>query len=466
MDQTLSLVAESSEAITPRGFLTIAFHASRPRDLPLRVDLDAFDRVVIGRGAARRVQHEPARQLRVELDEPTLSRAHVAIERVEGRWTAIDQGSKNGTLVDHVRVDRSALSDGAIIGTGAVFSVFRLAAVGVCPPLRDGHALVDEAAGLRTVHPALEEQLDRLRRAATSDLPVLVFGETGTGKELVARAIHELSGRGGRFVAINCGAVAETLMASELFGVRRGAFSGANTDRVGLFRAADGGTLLLDEIGEMPEQAQVALLRVLQERQVLPVGETTPVDIDVRVIAATHRDLRLMVQLKSFRDDLLGRLAGVIVHLLPLRERREDLAFMVARSLDENHAPDHVSFSVEAAASLFARPWRRNGRELHQVLSAALATGVTRIERAHLSGLDDEPPEPTPGPRAAVSPEPAAQAAEEPTAEQPADAASLEALLDAHGGNLSAVARALSTSRTQVARLMERFGVTRPRRPI
>jgi DNA-binding NtrC family response regulator len=188
--------------------------------------------------------------------------------------------------------------------------------------------------------PAMNEFLRRLQRVARSDVPVLIEGETGTGKELAARAVHEGSRRaGGPFVAESCGAFAEGVLASELFGHERGAFTGAQARRRGLFEQADGGTLFLDEVGETSPRVQVMLLRVLQEGTLRRVGGEQPIDVDVRVIAATHRDLRQMVARGEFREDLYYRLSGTSLRVPPLRERSGDLERLVASVLDELGGP-------------------------------------------------------------------------------------------------------------------------------
>jgi transcriptional regulator of acetoin/glycerol metabolism len=458
MEKTITLKPEGDKALPSRGFLTVAFHASRPGRVPVRFDLGAARRVTFSRGATRRHEIQPDRTVHIELDDPTMSSPHAMLEKVDEGWMLVDQGSKNGTVVDGARIARALLPDGCVIAMGETFVVFRVAAVDVRPPVLDGEAVVGRPPALRTMHPGLEEELRRVRNAAAAGIPVLVLGETGTGKELIARAIHDLSQRDGSFVAVNCGAIPESIMASELFGVRRGAFSGAAADRPGLIRAADRGTLLLDEIGEMAPASQVALLRVLQERYVTPVGDTTPVPVDVRIVAATHRDLAQMAADGRFRDDLLARLAGLVITLPSLRQRREDLGLIVAESLQESGASRDLPFTPDAAHVMFSRTWRRNIRELRQALAAAVASGATRIERAHLESVLDDVPS---SDRAASSP--AAAPAGAPSSRS-VDAAALTALLDQHDGNLSAVARVLSTSRTQVARLMERFGITRQRR--
>jgi two-component system response regulator AtoC len=188
--------------------------------------------------------------------------------------------------------------------------------------------------------PPMNELLRRLSRVARSDVPVLIEGETGTGKELAARAVHEASGRaGGPFVAESCGAFAEGVLASELFGHEKGAFTGAQARRRGLFEQADGGTLFLDEVGEMSPRVQVMLLRVLQEGTLRRVGGERPIDVDVRVIAATHRDLRAMIARGEFREDLYYRLSGTTLRIPPLRERQGDLERLVASVLDELGGP-------------------------------------------------------------------------------------------------------------------------------
>jgi transcriptional regulator with GAF, ATPase, and Fis domain len=174
--------------------------------------------------------------------------------------------------------------------------------------------------------PAMDKVLRLIVSAAASSIPVLIEGETGTGKELVARAIHRASNRaGGPFVAVNCAAFTETLLESELFGHRRGAFTGAATDEPGLFRAASGGVILLDEVGEMPLTMQARLLRVVQEGEITPVGDTRPQKVDVRVLSATNRDLAAAVTAKTFREDLYYRLAVFPIQVPALRDRREDI---------------------------------------------------------------------------------------------------------------------------------------------
>src|SRR5437588_230906 len=184
-----------------------------------------------------------------------------------------------------------------------------------------------------TLSPVCRCQRARVGLGARARIPVLLLGETGTGKELIARAVHDLSGRTGPFLAVNCGALPETLVESELFGYRKGAFSGAYEDRPGLVRSSDKGTLLLDEIGSLPLPAQAALLRVLQEEEVVPVGATRPLRVNLRVVAATHEDLGVLASQELFRADLLARLSGFTLDLPPVRERREDVGLFLTSLL-------------------------------------------------------------------------------------------------------------------------------------
>jgi DNA-binding NtrC family response regulator len=217
-----------------------------------------------------------------------------------------------------------------------------------------------------------------IRRVAASDVPVLVSGETGTGKELVARAIHAASARRDRpFVAVNCGALSENLLAAELFGAERGAYTGATTSRPGVFVAADGGTLLLDEVGDMPPAMQTSLLRVLETSEITPVGATRPRKVDVRILAASHRDLLQLARGGAFRDDLRYRLEVVRIEIPPLRDRMEDLPELCVHLLREAgqryHLPER-RLAPATLAALYARRWPGNVRELRHVLaSAALA---------------------------------------------------------------------------------------------
>jgi two-component system response regulator GlrR len=229
----------------------------------------------------------------------------------------------------------------------------------------------------------MEDVLRQARLVAESNASVLICGESGTGKEILARAIYHASQRADQpFVAINCGAFPNDLLESELFGHVRGAFTGAIADHHGLFQMADGGTLFLDEIGDMPLSLQVKLLRALQEREIRPVGSTRTVPVDVRIISATHRNLRDMMTEKTFREDLYYRLNVVTLNLPPLAERREDIPLLAKRFLKEvcrQYGKPAPSLSNEAVECLIAAPWPGNIRQLLNVIEQAVALCTTPV---------------------------------------------------------------------------------------
>ncbi|MBB3641940.1 sigma-54-dependent transcriptional regulator [Variovorax atrisoli] len=228
---------------------------------------------------------------------------------------------------------------------------------------------------------AMREVQKRIGLASANAMPVLVLGETGTGKEMVARALHRHSDRADKpFVAINCAAIPKELLESELFGHVRGAFTGATGERAGCFRAADGGVLLLDEIGDMALAVQAKILRVLQEGEVTPLGSHKTVKVDVRVVAATHRDLALAVRESSFREDLMYRLDVLSIRLPPLRERLADVIPLAEHFLRRAAAPDAPkALSAEAAQSLLRQPWPGNVRELRNVMERCQALVRHRV---------------------------------------------------------------------------------------
>jgi two-component system response regulator GlrR len=241
----------------------------------------------------------------------------------------------------------------------------------------------DWSSEIITRSPAIEACLQQVRMVAATDTRVLITGESGTGKELVARAIHRASSRkNAAFVAINCSAMAENLLESELFGHEKGAFTGAHRAHKGLFQAAHGGTLLLDEIGDMPMRLQVKLLRVLQEEQVRPVGSTEAVKIDTRVISATHQDLKDLMVKGAFREDLYYRLNVVNIHLPALRERREDVPLLVEHFLVQiatEAGQERKVYAPEAVELLVASHWPGNVRQLYNVVRQNVALSPTRV---------------------------------------------------------------------------------------
>jgi two-component system response regulator GlrR len=235
----------------------------------------------------------------------------------------------------------------------------------------------DWASEIITRNQKVKEILAQAKMVAATDARVLITGQSGTGKELLAKAIHRASTRGDRpFVAINCSAMAEELLESELFGHVKGAFTGATRDHQGLFKAAQGGTLLLDEIGDMPMRLQVKLLRVLQEHQVRPVGSTEPVEVDVRVISATHRDLAGMLKTGEFREDLYYRLNVVNIHLPGLDERRDDIPLLVSHFLQQisrEAGQERKVYAPEAVELLVTAEWPGNIRQLYNIVRQNVA---------------------------------------------------------------------------------------------
>jgi Sigma-54 interaction domain/FHA domain len=251
--------------------LAVALENDRPSAPPTRLALATAVDVEIGRGAERGVRRSGAR-LRIDVPDRSASQLHARLARDGDDWVVHDAGSKNGTRVNGRRVERAALADGDVVECGGTFFVLRRAT----GPIHDLDAPAGCTEMLRTLSPILERELAILPRIARSRVSVLVRGDTGTGKEVVASAIHTLSGRSGPLVAVNCGAIPASLVESELFGSRRGAFSGAE-DRPGLVRGAEHGTLFLDEIAELPPTSQTALLRFLQDGEVTPLGAGKPI---------------------------------------------------------------------------------------------------------------------------------------------------------------------------------------------
>jgi two-component system response regulator GlrR len=247
-----------------------------------------------------------------------------------------------------------------------------------------------------TCSPAMERLLDDARLVAAGDASVCLHGASGTGKELLANAIHRASPRAAKpFLAVNCAAIPESLLESELFGHRRGAFTGATRDHAGLFRAADGGTLLLDEIGDMPAALQVKLLRVLEDMQVRPVGAEEPVKVNVRIIAATHRDLQSEIAANKFREDLYYRLSVVTLRIPPLAERREDVSLLAThflRHLADRYGKEINAFTPDALEALVAAPWPGNVRQLLNVVEQTVILSNAPLVPSSLvhKAMDDE----------------------------------------------------------------------------
>ena len=339
--------------------------------------------------------------------------AQLAVSRPQVVVTDLQMGGMDGiALFEAIRADNPALPviiltahgtipDAVAAVKGGVFGYLTkpfdakallveveraLAVSGVANPTGEDDGAWRKA--IITRNPAMEEVLAKARLVSAGDAAILIRGESGTGKELLARAIHDASPRRNRpFVAINCGAIPEPLLESELFGHVKGAFTGAIRENRGLFQAADGGTLLLDEIGDMPAALQVKLLRVLQEKQVRPVGGMQHAAIDVRVISATHRDLEAAMAEGNFREDLYYRLKVVTLMLPALAERREDIPLLAGHFLGElalRYKKNVAGFSAEAIEQLIAAAWPGNVRQLYNVIEQAVALATTPLIPASL----------------------------------------------------------------------------------
>jgi two-component system response regulator GlrR len=295
-----------------------------------------------------------------------------------------------------------------------------------------------------------------LERAAASDATVLLTGETGTGKEAAAESLHAASPRrDGPFIVIDCGAIPPNLLEAELFGHEKGAFTGATAARIGAFEAASGGTIFLDEIGELSTDLQPKLLRALERREVKRIGANEHITVDVRVIAATHRDLRAEVNAKRFRADLYYRLAVVEVTLPPLRERRDDLPLVVEHLLARVPAPQRAVLVAPAFLDhLAAHSWPGNVRELRNYLDRCLALGIELAPSPTAPAAGSAPSTSSDGVDASV---PLREAREEAT--RRFERAYLEDLLRRHGDNLAGAARAASIDRAHLYRLLWKHGL-------
>jgi DNA-binding NtrC family response regulator len=390
------------------------------------------------------------------LDDSRVSGVHLELRRVGDRVHVRDAESTNGTWIGPHRVVEAEVAPGAEIAVGG--TVLRVDIDDDATPARQSTA--GAFGGLVGQSPEMLELFATLERVAPKELTVLVQGETGTGKEEVARAIHTRSARaGGPFVVIDATALPESLAESLLFGHERGAFTGADQKRAGFFEAAQGGTVFLDEIGELPALIQAKFLRVLERREVTRVGGTTPVKVDVRVVAATNRDLRHEIEAGRFREDLFYRLSQIRLVLPPLRDRPGDVGVLCATILSQI-AGSAPPLTVEPAAltQLAAQRWPGNVRELRNVLAraAALATGPV-IRRADVAG-EGFGFRGTREERSALDVSGTFAGAKDRAIER-FEAAYLAALMKRCGGNLSLAAREADVARHHLRDLLKKRGL-------
>lgn len=447
-------------------------HAHLPSALPFAAPL-----VTLGRESDNTLS----------IPEAAVSRYHARIERrADGRFWVVDTQSTNGTFVNGRRTREHPLDNHDVVRIGD--TLFRYVDQGIYGygAYRIDGSIVQQArpfqhgVGRATLIGGyqIDAVIDRISKVASSSIAVVVTGESGTGKELVAREIHRLSARKGPFQAINCAALPANLIESELFGYRRGAFSGATQDKIGLVRAAHGGTLFLDEVGDMPLEAQAKLLRVLQEKEVLPLGATQPERVDVRVVCATHRDLEAQVSTGHFRGDLLARLRELSVRLPPLRERREDLFPLLLHFL-AGMGKTHMQVTFPFMLAVAHYRWEYNVRELESAVRVATTLGggdqldlqhlpetVRRALEGHGAPADTVQTQPSmsqssllsrlPGESpvgAANTTRPGPRRGDSPSEEE------LRELLTRHHGNIAAVGRELGKERMQVHRWLRRYDI-------
>jgi DNA-binding NtrC family response regulator len=436
-----------------------------PRDATLTLDGDASLRTAAA-GSVVRVVGESAKPRRftlqadvvcrigsaadcdVVISEPSVSRAHAELTLTPRGIVVRDLGSRNGTFYLGQRIEKATLAPGASLTLGAVVVSLQTEPSAATEPIEYASDVYQALFGRSQ---PMKRLFGTLSRIESSLSPVLVQGESGTGKEMVARAIHERSAVASNpFVALNCGALPRDLIGSELFGHRKGAFTGAIDSRKGAFETAHEGTLFLDEIGELPLEMQPMLLRVLETGEVRPLGGDVPKLVKVRVIAATNRDLERDVEEGRFREDLFYRLAVIRVRLPPLRERSDDIEPLAQRLAAEAGLSGALDPSV--VERLKARPLPGNVRELRNTVQAYVALGVlpepTRSKAATLDLALREMADPR-----------------RPYAEQKNalverfTALYLEVLLEAAGGNRTIAARWADLDRNYLATLMAKCGV-------
>jgi transcriptional regulator with GAF, ATPase, and Fis domain len=399
------------------------------------------------------------------LDDKTISRFHCRITREGNAWRITDAGSTNGTRLDGVKILAAELEAEAVVVVGDSTIRVKPVSRGTVSRL----ASPPQFGGLIGHSPAMQGLFDLLERIAASEIDVLIHGESGTGKELVATELVQRSARAdGPVVVVDCGSISPSLVESELFGHVRGAFTGADRDREGAFEAASGGTLFLDEIGELPLELQPKLLRALEAREVRRVGQTKMKRIDVRVIAATNRDLEREVNRGRFREDLYYRLAKVSVRVPSLRDRLEDVPLLVKSFLAalELREPSRL-FSAAVVEELQRHDWPGNVRELKNYVERSVVlddvpppshrSGTMRAQRPPQDGdaaLADapaaEPPRPAPGVPFRVAKEAAIAAFER---------SYLAPLIERCNGNVSLAAREARMDRMYLHQLAQKYGL-------
>ena len=428
----------------------------------LQLERPTFELLDVARGKSHRFDSATVRigagtGNDLVLDRPTVSAVHAEVLTTPQGFRLRDLGSTNGTSVNGVRIMDAFVGDGAQIVVGDVQLQLRLGRDVVNQPL----STATELNGAVGTSSAMRAVFSRIERVAKTDATVLIHGETGTGKEVTAWAIYEASKRAKEpFVVVDCASIARTLIESELFGHEKGAFTGADKRRIGAFERAHGGTLFLDELGELELDLQPKLLRVLERKEVQRLGGDKPIAVDVRMIAATNRDLRSMVARREFREDLYYRLAVVSLELTPLRERKDDIPLLVDHflkglSLDRSALP-------EGAMERFAEhSWPGNARELKNAVERAVVLGEARFL------TPSSPSSPSSSPAAAAEGDAGSFVvdAERPYKDQKAAVIAdfeeryVRQLVRLHKGNVSAAARIAGIDRMSLHKIIERYGL-------
>ncbi len=392
----------------------------------------------------------------LRLIDPRVSRQHAKVWiRGKGKEVVCEDTSSNGTFVNGHRSPTAVLKDGDVVRVGNSFLVVRFEA------LKRADASIPELVG---TSPSMAKVRKAIVMVAPNKASVLISGESGTGKEVVALSVHKHSKRTGRFVPVNCAAIPLSLAESQLFGHTVGSFTGAKDDHDGFFRMSQGGTIFLDEVGELPLELQPKLLRVLEAREVFPVGGTRPIAVDTRVVAATNKDLEQAVIQGQFRGDLYARLAQFSIATSPLRERPEDILPLFALRFG-GKLPEISPALVDA---MLLHPWPFNVRELFKVATELQIHDQdgSVLELAHVSHCFVRGPAPEPLHK---DPEPSLRAPGVPP-EIPREARSVERkapptreqvlqFLEMSQGNVSKLARLLGRSRRQVYRYLEKYGI-------
>jgi DNA-binding NtrC family response regulator len=438
---TVAATNDASARSIPAPDLALVWLFPRPSESPVILRSEGPEERIIGReeGCA------------IRLLGTDVSRRHATLRGTAPEFgpELVDLGSRNGIHVNGRRVAAAHLRGGDVVRLGGWIGV-----------------VTERTGSFKELAPgllggaALQAALAPLGRAAPSDLPIVIEGETGTGKEVVARSIHTWSGRVGPFVGVNCAALPEALAEGELFGYRRGAFTGADKASPGLFRSADRGTLLLDEVTDLPAPLQAKLLRVLEEREVQPLGEQRPIPIDVRVVAAGQVSLLEASRQGRFRSDLLARLDGVTVELPPLRSRREDVPPLFSHFLAELGRGQAPAVEGDLVERLCLHDWPFNVRELLLLARrlVVLHGGESTLRALHLPDRMGEPsgPRTTPdGAQAKSFPASPAAAAAFAAPAEPVGLPALVAALRASSGNVARAAAMLGITRQRAYRLMD-----------